>query len=40
MESQAMLVVNRASHKLRFEVIQEIIQKLGVEVARREGEGQ
>ncbi len=40
MESQAMLVVNRASHKLRFEAIQEIIQKLGVEVARREGEGQ
>jgi len=40
MESQAMLVVNRASHKLRFEAIQEIIRKLSAEVARREGEGQ
>jgi len=40
MESQAMLVVNRASHKLRFEAIQEIIRKLAAGVARREGEGQ
>jgi len=39
MESQAMLVVNRASHKLKFEPIREIINKLAAEVARRESEG-
>jgi ATP phosphoribosyltransferase len=37
MESQAILVVNRASHKVRFQAIQELIRKLAAEVARREG---
>ncbi|MEA3406698.1 MAG: ATP phosphoribosyltransferase [Chloroflexota bacterium] len=35
-ESQAMLVVNRASHKLYFQTIQEIIQNLADAVARRQ----
>ncbi len=35
-ESQAMLVVNRASHKLYFQAIQEIIQSLSDAVARRQ----
>jgi ATP phosphoribosyltransferase len=35
MESQAMLVVNRASHRLRYDDIQEIIDRLAAEVARR-----
>ncbi|MHB0858869.1 MAG: ATP phosphoribosyltransferase [Anaerolineae bacterium] len=39
MESQAMLVVNRASHKLRFAAMQELIRGLAVEVERREGVG-
>lgn len=34
-DSQAMLVVNRASHKLHFRAIQEIIQNLSDAVARR-----
>jgi ATP phosphoribosyltransferase len=35
MESQAMLVVNRASHKVKFRPIQDLIGKLAAEVARR-----
>ncbi len=35
MESQAVLVVNRASHKLRFEAIQEIINQLALRVEER-----
>ena len=38
MESQAMLVVNRASHKLRLAAIQRITSQLAAEVARREQE--
>jgi len=36
MESQATLVVNRASHKLRLTAIQELIGRLAAEVARRQ----
>ncbi len=36
MEVQSILVVNRASHKLHFKVIQGLIQKLAAEVARHE----
>ena len=39
MEVQAILVVNRASHKLHFRAIQELIRRLAVEVARRERPG-
>ncbi|MHB1295924.1 MAG: ATP phosphoribosyltransferase [Anaerolineae bacterium] len=38
MESQAMLVVNRASHKLRFADMQALIRGLAAEVERRQGE--
>ena len=38
MASQAMLVVNRASHKLRFPRIQELIARLAAEVARAPAE--
>jgi ATP phosphoribosyltransferase len=38
MESQAVLVVNRASHKLRFQDMQALILKLSDEVARRQRE--
>ena len=40
MESQATLVVNRASHKLRLKTIQELIGNLATEVARRRDEEQ
>lgn len=36
MESQAVLVVNRASHKLHFQALQALIGKLSDEVARRQ----
>jgi len=35
MESEAILVVNRASHKLRLKTVQELIARLAAEVARR-----
>ncbi|MHB1354622.1 MAG: ATP phosphoribosyltransferase [Anaerolineae bacterium] len=35
LESEAVLVVNRASHKLRFKVIQELITRLGDAVEQR-----
>ena len=38
LESQAMLVVNRASHKLNFGPMQELISSIGAEVARRQSE--
>lgn len=40
MESQAMLIVNRASHKLKFASIRELIDRLAAEVTRRQGEGE
>lgn len=39
MESQATLVVNRASHRLRYDDIQEIIERLAAQVARRNAGG-
>ena len=36
MESQAVLIVNHASHKLRFGAIQDLIGRLAGELARRE----
>jgi len=38
MESQAILIVNRASHKLRLKRIRGLIAKLATEVARRQAE--
>ena len=38
LESQAVLVVNRASHKLRFEAIRQLVDQLAREVARRESQ--
>ena len=38
-ESQAMLVVNRASYSLKFEAIQRIIRELSAEVVRRQRRG-
>jgi len=38
MESEAVLVVNRASHKLNFDLIQDLTNKMGAEVARRQRE--
>jgi ATP phosphoribosyltransferase len=38
MESQAILVVNQASHKLHFRHMQELINKLAAEVSRRQRE--
>jgi len=35
MESEAVLVVNRASHKLKFDLIHDLINKMGAEVMRR-----
>ncbi len=41
MRSQAVLVVNRASHKLRFATIQALINRLAAQIAREgDGEGQ
>ena len=39
MASQAMLIVNRAAHRLRFREISDIIQRLAAQVARHQGEG-
>lgn len=36
MESQATLVVNRASHRLRYVAVRDIIERLAAEVARRQ----
>ncbi len=38
MHSQAVLIVNRASHKLRFETIQRLISEMAEVVAAREGQ--
>jgi ATP phosphoribosyltransferase len=38
LDSQAMLVVNRASHKLNFDRVQDIIRKLAAEVDSRQEE--
>jgi ATP phosphoribosyltransferase len=38
MPSQAMLVVNRASHKLRFQAIEEVVRRLAAQVERRQNQ--
>ena len=38
LESQAMLVVNRASYSLKFAAVQQVIRQLSAQVAQREGE--